>query len=192
MRRRSRASGKHPKARRHKAGIRKRGNVSTARRRSSIAGEDTERTRLRDELREALEQQAATSEVLQVIGHSTFELQPVLESLLEKAVRLCGADRGLIFRQDGDVYRVAASYGHSLEFLEKIATRYPITQDRGSATGRAVVERRAVHIHDILADPEYRWAKDHHGEEEMHRTILAVPMGRLDAGPSHICTAIIP
>jgi signal transduction histidine kinase len=132
------------------------------------------------ELNEAHEQQAATSEVLDIIGHSTFDLQRVLESLLEKAVRLCGADRGLIFRQDGDVYRVAASYGHSPEFLEKIATRYPITQDRGSATGRAVVERRAVHIHDILADPEYRWAKDHHGEEEMHRTILAVPMMRQD------------
>jgi two-component system, NtrC family, sensor kinase len=132
------------------------------------------------ELNEAHEQQAATSEVLEIIGHSTFDLQRVLESLLEKAVRLCGADRGLIFRQDGDVYRVAASYGHSPEFLEKIATRYPITQDRGSATGRAVVERRVVHIHDILADPEYRWAKDHHGEEEMHRTILAVPMMRQD------------
>ena len=130
------------------------------------------------ELNEAHEQQAATLEVLEIIGHSTFELQPVLESLLEKAVRLCGADRGLIFRQDADVYRVAASCGHSPEFLEKIATRYPITQDGGSATGRAVVERRVVHIHDILADPGYQWAKDHHGEEEMHRTILAAPMMR--------------
>jgi GAF domain-containing protein len=99
---------------------------------------------------------------------------------LEKAVHLCGADRGFIFRKDGDVYRVAASYGHSAEFIEKIANRYPIRQDRSSATGRAVVERRVVHIHDILADPEYRWAKDHRGEEEMHRTILAVPMLRED------------
>jgi GAF domain-containing protein len=130
------------------------------------------------ELNEALDQQAATSEVLEIIGHSTFDLQRVLESLLEKAVRLCGADRGFIFTQDGDVYRLAANYGHSAEFVEKIAKRYPITQDRGSASGRAILERRVVHIHDILADPEYRWAKDHHGEEEMHRTILAVPMLR--------------
>jgi two-component system, NtrC family, sensor kinase len=132
------------------------------------------------ELSEALDQQAATSEVLEIIGHSTFDLQRVLEGLLEKAVRLCGADRGFIFTQDGDVYRLAANYGHSAEFVEKIAKRYPITQDRGSASGRAILERRVVHIHDILADPEYRWAKDHHGEEEMHRTILAVPMLRED------------
>jgi len=132
------------------------------------------------ELNEAHEQQAATSEVLEIIGHSTFDLQRVLESLLEKAVRLCGADRGFIFTQDGDVYRFAANYGHSAEFVEKIAKRYPITQDRGSASGRAILERRVVHIPDILADPEYRWAKDHHGEEEMHRTILAVPMVRED------------
>ena len=132
------------------------------------------------ELNEAHEQQAATSEVLEIIGHSTFDLQSVLESLLEKAVRLCGADRGFIFTQDGDVYRFAANYGHSAEFVEKIAKRYPITQDRGSASGRAILERRVVHIPDILADPEYRWAKDHHGEEEMHRTILAVPMLRED------------
>jgi GAF domain-containing protein len=132
------------------------------------------------ELNEAHEQQAATSEVLEIIGHSTFDLQHVLESLLEKAVRLCGADRGFIFTQDGDVYRLGANYGHSAEFVEKIATRYPITQDRGSASGRAILERRVVHIPDILADPKYRWAKDHHGEEEMHRTILAVPMLRED------------
>jgi GAF domain-containing protein len=132
------------------------------------------------ELRESLEQQTATSEVLEIIGHSTFDLQRVLESLLEKAVHLCGADRGFIFTQDGDVYRVAANYGHSAEFVEKIAKRYPISPDRGSASGRAILERRVVHIHDILADPEYRWAKDHHGEEEMHRTILAAPMLRED------------
>ena len=103
------------------------------------------------ELKEAHEQQAATSEVLEIIGHSTFDLQRVLESLLEKAVRLCGADRGFIFTQDEDVYRFAANYGHSAEFVEKIVKRYPVTQDRGSASGRAILERRVVHIHDVLA-----------------------------------------
>jgi two-component system, NtrC family, sensor kinase len=104
-------------------------------------------------------------------------LQPVLESLIENAVRLCRADKGFIYRQDGNLYRVAVSYGHSPEFLE-VVKRNPIHEDRGSATGRAVVERRAVHVHDILVDPEYRWAEDHRGEDEMHRTILAVPMLR--------------
>src|SRR5262245_41211317 len=85
-----------------------------------------------------------------------------------------------MFRQDGEVYRIAASFGHSPEFLE-IATSNPIPQDRGSATGRALVERRVVHIHDILADPDYHWAEDHRETEGMHRTILAVPMLRDDA-----------
>ena len=102
-------------------------------------------------LAEALEQQAATSEVLKVISSSAFELQPVLESLLKDAVRLCDADKGFIYTQDGEVYRIAASYGHSPEFIE-IVQRNPIRKDRGSATGRAVLERRVVHIHDILAD----------------------------------------
>jgi GAF domain-containing protein len=176
------ANRKRGKARRRKTTKAKPGSapMPASRDHSSVVDLQEKLDRQTRELNEAHEPQAATSEVLEIIGHSTFDLQRVLESLLEKAVRLCGADRGLIFRQDGDVYRVAASCGHSREFLEKIATRYPITQDRGSATGRAVVERRVVHIHDILADPEYRWAKDHHGEEEMHRTILAVPMMRQD------------
>jgi two-component system, NtrC family, sensor kinase len=138
------------------------------------------RAELEKKLAEALEQQTATSEVLKVISRSAFDLQPVLESLLKDAVRLCGADKGFIYRQDGEVYRIAASYGHSPEFIE-IVRRNPIRKDRGSATGRAVLERRVVHIDDILADPDYRWAEDHRGAEEMHRTILAVPMLREDA-----------
>jgi two-component system, NtrC family, sensor kinase len=130
------------------------------------------------ERNEALEQLAATSEVLKAISRSTFDLQSVLEWLLEKAVHLSGADRGFIFTQDGDVYRIAASYGHSAEFNEFVKQN-PIRQDRRSATGRAVVERGVVHIVDILEDSEYRWTEDlkgEHKEEEMHRTLLAVPM----------------
>jgi GAF domain-containing protein len=136
-----------------------------------------ENARLLSELRESLQQQTATADVLKVISRSTFDLQAVLEIVVQNAVRLCDANKGFIYRQEGDSYRVAASYGHSPEFLE-IVQRLPIHRDRGSATGRAALERRVVHIHDILADPDYRWAEDYRGQEEMHRTIVAVPMLR--------------
>jgi len=174
MKRRSNASGKLPKPRRRKPAARR------VRRRLSAATHKSEIARLRRELQDALERQTSTSEVLKVISRSTFDLKPVLETLLERAVRLCDADRGLIYRQDGDVYRAAANYGHTAEFIKKVVDRNPIRQDRSSATGRAALERRVVHIHDILKDPEYRWADEHRDDEGMHRTILAVPMLRED------------
>ena len=83
----------------------------------------------------------------------------------------------IIHRQDGEFYPVAANYGQPVEWLD-VVKRNPIREDRGSATGRAALERRVIHIPDILADPDYRWAKDQRGEDQMHRTILAVPMLR--------------
>src|SRR5262245_59769799 len=136
------------------------------------------------DLTEALEQQTATSEVLKVISRSTFDLQPVLETLVESAARLCGANSGVIIRPDGDVYRTDAAHGMTAEALE-IQKRYCMGLNRESATGRALLERRAIHIHAVMADPEYRWAEAERRTGSRSAlplgTVLAVPMLREDA-----------
>jgi signal transduction histidine kinase len=129
---------------------------------------------LKRELSEAQQREAATAQVLKAISRSTFNLQEVLNSLIVSAVKLTGAEQGLIITQDGEVYRPAAIYGASPEFIE-VAKQNPIPQGRQSATGRAVLERRIVHIHDVSDDPEYTWVG---GEAAGVRTILAVPMLR--------------
>jgi GAF domain-containing protein/anti-sigma regulatory factor (Ser/Thr protein kinase) len=134
-----------------------------------------ENVRLFQELKESLEQQTATSEILGVIASSPTDIQPVLETLIESATRLCGADKGFIYRWDGELYRIAVASGASTELLG-VLEKNPIRLGRESATGRAALERRVVHIHDVLADPEYRWAEGQRGGEI--RTILAVPMLR--------------
>ena len=131
-------------------------------------------TELERELTEAHRREAATAEVLKAVSRSTFNLQEVLDSLIESAVQLTSADTGLIIRQYGEVYRAAAIYGASPEFIE-VAKQNPIPQGRQSATGRAVHERRVVHIHDVLNDPEYAWVGP---QAAGVRTILAVPLLR--------------
>jgi GAF domain-containing protein/anti-sigma regulatory factor (Ser/Thr protein kinase) len=133
-------------------------------------------TELERELTEAYRREAATAEVLKAVSRSTFNLQEVLDSLIESAVQLTSADTGLIIRQDGEVYRAAAVYGASPEFIQ-VAKQNPIPQGRQSATGRAVLERQVVHIHDVLKDPEYAWVGP---QAAGVRTILAVPMLRED------------
>jgi GAF domain-containing protein len=113
-----------------------------------------ENTRLLRELRESLQQQTATADVLKVISRSTFDLQPVLDALISSACRLCEADIGAVRYQDGLTYRLAADYGFAPGWRDHLA-RQSTKPDRGSIFGRTVVDGRTVHIPDVLADPEF-------------------------------------
>src|SRR5262245_7213828 len=134
-----------------------------------------ENTRLLNELRESLQQQTATADVLKVISRSTFDLHTVLQTLVESAATLCDADKTIITRQKDGVFYRAESYGFSREFIDYVRT-IPITADRGSAFGRALLEGRAVHIPDVKADAEYTLLEGQRLGD--YRTALAVPMLR--------------
>jgi two-component system, NtrC family, sensor kinase len=134
-----------------------------------------ENTRLLNELRESLQQQTATADVLKVISRSTFDLQTVLQTLVESAARLCDADKTVITREkDGTFYR-AEAYGFSREFMDYVRD-IPIKAERGSASGRSLLEGRVIHIPDVKSDPEYTWAEAQRLGD--FRSILAVPMMR--------------
>ena len=197
MSRRSKTGGEPAKARRRKTVTRKRRNAPKAvrGRSSSAAREETkvarltrrlnealqrqtttaiENTRLLNELGKSLQRQTATADVLKVISRSTFNLQTVLDMLLQSAARLCEARRGVMFTRDGNSYRGVAFYNASPEIIDFVKG-HPIKPGRHTITARVALERRTIHVADLQADPEYKYVLR---DIDPIRTELGVPMFR--------------
>src|SRR5215467_4327908 len=137
-----------------------------------------ENTRLLNELRESLEQQTATADVLRVISSSPGELQPVFQAMLDNATRICGAKFSLLFLLEGDAYRYVALHGAPPAFAESCQRRRIISVNRGTAMGRAAATKKPVQVADIRVEPAY--INDPERFSILHdtgaRTFLSVPM----------------
>ena len=177
MKRRSGAGGKPAKARRRKtAALKRRSASKVARRRnSSAADQETKVARLSRELNEALERQRATAEVLSAISRSKFELQSILQSVVDTASHLCRADASVIFRLEGGVYRFAAGYSLDPVYIEH-ERQTPISPGPGTVVGRAAMSRKVVLIEDAWTDPLY--AQKAAAKIAGGRSMMGVPLMR--------------
>jgi two-component system, NtrC family, sensor kinase len=134
-----------------------------------------ENMRLLNELRQSLQQQTATADVLKVISRSTFDLQAVLDALVESAARLCEADYSFLFRREATTFTWSAGYGYSPEILAYWKER-AVLPERGTAVGRAAAEGKIIHIPDVFEDKEYvNWESQRIGG---YRSVLGVPLLR--------------
>src|SRR6516225_6205049 len=174
MRRRSRAGREPPKTRRRKTVTPKPLNVPKVRGRGApVPDQETEVARLTREREEALEQQRATAEVLKIISASPTELQSVLEIVVKSAARFCGADDVTIFELDGQDLRIAAHWGG---VPQDIGARFPCV--RGHVVGRAVLERKPVHVIDLQVEAKEFPEGSAFARRLGHRTTAAVPLLR--------------
>jgi two-component system NtrC family sensor kinase len=173
MRRRSRAASKPVKSRGHQASGQKPGKART--RRASAADLQQQLNRRTHERDEALEQQAATSEVLKVISRSASDLSAALDTLLATACRLCHADIGTIRFEEGDHYRLAATFACPPEYRKRFAG-YTSKPDLTSVFGQTIIRGRTVHIPDVLLDPDY--ARPDAQKLTNLRAALGVPLVR--------------
>jgi GAF domain-containing protein len=141
-----------------------------------------ENARLLDELRQrtgelarSVDELTATSDVLKIISRSSVDLMTVLDTLVETAARLCRADHATMFRRRDDLYHMVASHGLSDE-AKQVYTTNPIEPNRGTVTGRVVLERRPIHVFDVLEDPDYTYRE---GQATAgFRTMLGIPLLR--------------
>src|SRR5215204_6845982 len=115
---------------------------------------DAPTAEFRRELARADAREAAVRDVIQTIARTTFDLDAVLQTVVDRATHLCDADTGNIARREGDVYRVVAFTGLSPDY-ERLVRERIYVPERGSMIGRALLERRVVQVRDVLADPEY-------------------------------------
>ena len=177
MKRRSRGDGEPIKARRRKAkALKRRNRPKTVRRRNSFGvGRETEVARLTRERDEALEQQTATSEILSVISRSNFKLQPVLQSVVNTAMRLCRAEQAVIYRQEEGTYRFVAGHSTVPDYLD-IEKETVILPGKGTVVGRAALTEQVARIDDAWNDQLYKKKRD--AKIGGVRSMIGVPLLR--------------